>query len=163
MLKLKKLFNKTISILITLLLIILCLNTLCTKSDVMFKIIGFRNYTVLSGSMEPTIQPGDVVFIKHKNKSTIELNDIVTFREDNKIITHRVIDDCEKGFITKGDNNNVADSTILEPENILGKVVLTVPKIGYILSFLSKPVIVTLELLLLGLIFFFIGIKGTDD
>lgn len=159
MLKVKNIFNKTISILIILLLIILCLNTLCTKSDLIFKLIGFRSYTVLSGSMEPNINAGDLVIIKHKDKSNISIDDVVTFKEDNKIITHRIIKDSVEGYTTKGDNNNVADSTLLHSENILGEVILTLPKIGYILAFLSKPWIITVELLLLGLTFFIIGVK----
>lgn len=127
-----------------------------TKSDKLFEIIGYRSYTVLSGSMEPEFYPGDIAITKHKNKTEIKVNEIVTYRDnDGVIITHRIIEETSEGYITKGDNNNVEDADILTKENIIGEVKFSIPKVGYIMNFLSKPMVIAAEMFLLaGLILF---------
>lgn len=146
-----------LNIVIPILLIILTLNLMTSKSDKLFEIIGYRGYTVLSGSMEPEFYPGDIVITKHKNKTDINLNDIVTFRnKDGVIITHRIIEETLQGYITKGDNNNVEDAEMITVNNIIGKVKFSIPKVGYIIDFLSKPMVIATEMILLaGFIFFY--------
>lgn len=61
--------SNIINIILIGLFIILALNIMTTKSDKLFEIIGYRSYTVLSGSMEPEFYPGDIVITKHKNKT----------------------------------------------------------------------------------------------
>lgn len=149
--------SKILNIIVPTLLIILALNLITTKSDKLFEIIGYRTYTVLSGSMEPKFYPGDIVITKHKNKTDIKLNDIVTYKDSKGVvITHRIIKETPEGYITKGDNNNVEDAEILTKDNIIGEVKFSIPKIGYIMNFLSKPMVVAVEMFLLaGFIFFY--------
>lgn len=149
--------SKTLNIAVPMLLIILALNLMTTKSDKLFETIGYRSYTVLSGSMEPEFYPGDIVITKHKNKTDINLNDIITFRDkDGVIITHRIIEETPEGYITKGDNNNVEDGEIITEDNIIGEVKFSIPKVGYIMDFLSKPMVIAAEMILLaGFIFFY--------
>lgn len=131
--------------------IILGLNLMTIKSDKLFEILGFRSYTVLSGSMEPEFYPGDMVITQHKNKADIKVDDIVTYKDkEGVIITHRIIKEIENGYITKGDNNNVEDADILTEDNIIGEVKFSIPKVGYIMNFLSKPVVVAAEMILLA-------------
>ena len=149
--------SKILNISVYMLFIILALNLMTTKSDKLFEIIGYRSYTVLSGSMEPEFYPGDMVITKHKNKTDINLNDIITFRDkDGVIITHRIIEETPEGYITKGDNNNVEDAEIITENNIIGEVKFSIPKVGYIMDFLSKPMVIAAEMILLaGFIFFY--------
>lgn len=149
--------SKTLNIAIPILFIILALNLMTTKSEKLFEIIGYRSYTVLSGSMEPEFYPGDLVITKYINKTDININDIVTFRDkDGVIITHRIVKETPEGYITKGDNNNVEDSEIITENNIIGKVQFSIPKIGYVMDFLSKPMVISAEMILLaGFIFFY--------
>lgn len=148
--------SKISNIVVPILFIILALNIMTTKSDKLFEIIGYRSYTVLSGSMEPKFYPGDIVITKHKNKTDIKINDIVTYRDnDGVIITHRIIEETPEGYITKGDNNNVEDADILTKENIIGEVKFSIPKIGYVMDFLSKPMVIAAEMILLALFIFF--------
>lgn len=136
--------------------VLFLLNLLTTKSDKLFEIIGYRSYTVLSGSMEPKLYPGDIVIAKHKNKTDINVNDIVTYRDnEGVIITHRIIEETPEGYITKGDNNNVEDAQILTEDNIIGEVKLSIPKIGYVMEFLSKPMVIATEMILLSVFIFF--------
>lgn len=154
----KKKFNisNILNIVVIGLFVLLSLNLMTTKSGKLFELIGYRSYTVLSGSMEPEFYPGDLVITKHKNKTDIQINDIVTYRDnDGVIITHRIIEETPEGYITKGDNNNVEDADILTKENIIGEVKFSIPKVGYIMNFLSKPMVIAAEMFLLaGLILF---------
>lgn len=135
---------------------ILVLNLMTTKSDKLFKLIGFRTYTVLSGSMEPEFYPGDLVITQHKDKADIKVDDIVTYRDNEGIvITHRIIEKTNEGYITKGDNNNVNDSDILKEQDIIGEVKISIPKVGYVMNFLSNPKVVAIEMLLLAVFIFF--------
>ena len=149
--------SKILNIIVPTILIILALNLMTTKSDKLFQLIGYRTYTVLSGSMEPKFYPGDIVVVKHKDKTDIKLNDIVTYKDsDGVVITHRIIEETPQGYITKGDNNNTEDADILTKDNIIGEVKFSIPKIGYIMNFLSKPAVVAVEMILLaGIIFFY--------
>ncbi|WP_303005641.1 signal peptidase I [Romboutsia ilealis] len=148
--------SKILNIVVPILFVILALNIMTAKSDKLFEIIGYRSYTVLSGSMEPRFYPGDIVITKHKNKTDIQVNDIVTYRDnDGVIITHRVIEETPEGYITKGDNNNVEDADILTKENIIGEVKFNIPKIGYVMDFLSKPMVIAAEMILLAVFIFF--------
>lgn len=148
--------SKILNIVAPILFVILALNIMTAKSDKLFEIIGYRSYTVLSGSMEPRFYPGDIVITKHKNKTDIKVNDIVTYRDnDGVIITHRIIEETPEGYITKGDNNNVEDADVLTKENIIGEVKFSIPKIGYVMDFLSKPMVIAAEMILLAVFILF--------
>ena len=88
---------------------------------------GYKTYIVSSGSMEPFLQVGDIILVdKVESANDISTNDIITFSQDQgKDITHRVIEIKEVNgnrlFITKGDNNNSADSNEVEFGRVRGK------------------------------------------
>ena len=71
-------------------------------------LFGIRPYVVYSGSMEPKIPTGAVVFIKEGAYSP-ETGDIITFHNEDTVVTHRVVKKEEGTFITKGDANKNAD------------------------------------------------------
>ena len=109
----------------------------------------FNAYVVLSGSMLPEIQIKDVVVTKKIPEEELEIGDIITFispdpRFGGISVTHRIIDkyyDDTAGiytYKTQGDANNVADSVPVPNANILGKVILKIPKLGYIQDVLSS-------------------------
>ena len=148
--------SKLLNIIALCIFSILALNLITTKSDKMFKLIGFRSYTVLSGSMEPKFYPGDIVITQNKDKADIKVNDIVTFRDnEGVIITHRIIEETNEGYITKGDNNNVNDADVLKEKNIIGEVKFSIPKVGYVMNLLSNPKSIAIEMILLAVFIFF--------
>ena len=105
---------------------------------------GYTPLTVLSNSMQPHLQSGDLILIRQVEFKDVEVNDVITFKEsDTKFITHRVIDVREQngqvGFVTKGDNNNVEDSMIVMKDHLVGKQVALIPKLGYVSNFASGP------------------------
>lgn len=131
----------------TLLLYIADIKIRASKGD--YSAPVFNAYVVLSGSMLPTIQIKDIVVTKKIPEKELKKNDIITFispdaRFGGISITHRIIDKYYDESIgsytyrTKGDNNNVADSALVPNENILGKVILKIPKLGYVQDILAS-------------------------
>lgn len=109
--------------------------------------------------MQPRINAGDMIFIKDKKTSAVKKGDIITFRlSDENLITHRVVSITDEGYLTKGDNNNVKDDWVVNPDNMLGEVKVIIPKAGYISSFLVSKAGFTIFILLPLLIFFLIEV-----
>lgn len=86
-------------------------------------LLGYKPVYVMTGSMEPTLRVNGVVIIKKAEYDEINIDDIVMYEIDDKMITHRVVEITDDGIRTKGDNNNVQDAYLLQPENIRGKAV----------------------------------------
>jgi len=96
---------------------------------------------VYTGSMEPAIPVGSVVVIKPVNPETLKIGDIICFQlSEPTSITHRIINITDEGFVTKGDANEDPDQWIVKKENVIGKVILTIPFIGYIGYFVRTPI-----------------------
>ena len=96
--------------------------------------------TVQSGSMEPAIQTGSVVFVKDVPAERVEEGDVITYSDDGgNFITHRVIErhttDTSVRFITKGDANENADHEPVYRSNLVGVVMFNIPLIGYVVAF----------------------------
>jgi signal peptidase len=94
--------------------------------------------TVISGSMSPAINTGDVVAIAKANVSELKAGDIITFGQTT-YTTHRIINVTAEGFLTKGDANEDPDITGVKREDVVGKVVFTVPYLGYLGYFVRTP------------------------
>ena len=108
--------------------------------EVIPNILGFYGFKISTGSMEPAINTGDYLVSTKVTGDTVKVNDIITFIDEDTIITHRVSDiivseDGEKEFITKGDANNTEDDVAVISENIISKYVFKIPKLGYILDY----------------------------
>ena len=66
--------------------------------------------------------------------------DVITFVGlDNRVVTHRIISFKKNNYLTKGDANRSEDEAAVKRENILGKVILIVPKIGFLVGFAKSP------------------------
>ena len=103
------------------------------------EILGFKGYIVMTGSMEPSINAGDVIIGKKANENNIKIGDVITFSSINSgaTITHRIVDitnkDGKRYYQTKGDNNNSEDVDLVEYKDIQGIVLFKIGKIGKIL------------------------------
>lgn len=91
---------------------------------------------IITGSMEPVIYPGDVVLVKKNVElSELEIGNIIQFKRENILISHRICEivQGESGteYRTKGDNNSSIDSQNVKPEQIKGNIIQVVPKIGW--------------------------------
>ena len=124
-----KIIKGIINVLTTL---IICVGSLF----IILYIFGIVPYVVLSGSMEPTIETGSVCFInKHTKIESIKEKDVIAFKmNDGTLVTHRAIKIDDSGIVTKGDNNKVADSNIVNKGNFVGKNLFWIPKVGYVVK-----------------------------
>lgn len=107
------------------------------------RFLGYTPYAVLSPSMTPQYQVGDLVYVKSMEPEKIEVGDVITFvaNEDLLVVTHRVaeVDQDNRHFITKGDANNTEDAAPVLYENVLGVVNFSLPMLGYVSIYLSSP------------------------
>lgn len=116
---------------------------------------GYKNFIIVSGSMEPTIMTGDAICVKEVPPNEIKVNDIISFKDDEVITTHRVISIVEengiKKYTTKGDNNNVEDKEKTIYENIEGKYQFKVNRFGTMLQILQNKITLVVLVLIIVL------------
>ncbi|MBR3613876.1 MAG: signal peptidase I [Clostridia bacterium] len=135
------------------------------KPDKTPSFFGIKSYVIISGSMQPELEIGDIVIVKDSLEQLKE-GDIISFRRDNLIITHRIteimfLSDGSKQYKTKGDFNNVEDIEIVKDEQIEGKVVNTISNLGNILLFLKKSTTIILVLVIYYL--YLLYCQSTDE
>ena len=91
---------------------------------------------IATGSMEPELETGDVVIISEPAADDLQVSDIIAFEKDGALVIHRLAEiyeeDGETVYITKGDANNANDAGYITAEDIAGKVILTIPAIGWL-------------------------------
>jgi signal peptidase len=108
-------------------------------------LIGLSLEPILGGSMEPTIGTGALIAIGKVAPEEVQVGDVIGFKVEgmDTPVCHRVIEivDTEEaaGFRTKGDANEDPDTWIVKPENLIGKVVLDLPGLGYTAKFIKTP------------------------
>ncbi len=98
---------------------------------------GYTYMNVVSGSMAEAINVDDYIFIKLKDKDFKE-KDIITFKVDGEIITHRVMTIYGDEILTKGDANNDSDN-IISYDDVIGKVVYVGKDFGVYMRVLATP------------------------
>ena len=112
------------------------------------KLVGGISLTVLTGSMEPGIHPGDIVVTKgfeDADAADLEVGDVIVFlpyADDPFLVTHRItakaVSQSGYSFVTQGDNNQVADPwNPVHSNQIRGTVLYTIPKLGYVKQWLG--------------------------
>lgn len=104
---------------------------------------GIEQYVVVSGSMEPAVPVGSMVYSGQTDPSTLEAGDIIVFGSTDGgsvPVTHRVVENriAEGEVITKGDANPENDLNPVPYSDILGKVQLHIPMLGYIAAPLAS-------------------------
>ena len=75
------------------------------------RLFGYSIYSVVSGSMEPALPVGSIVYVEPAGFTEIRIGDVIAFDDEGTVVTHRVIEDRpqESAFITKGDANSSPD------------------------------------------------------
>lgn len=137
------------------------------------RIVGFRVYNVISGSMEPTYSVGDLLYVRKVDPSEIKVGDPITFvlNEDLVVATHRVIDIDEenKHFYTQGDANDTQDASPVHFNNLIGKPIFAIPLLGYVSDYIQNPpgmyVTIAVGIVLIVLVFLpdFLKKKKEDE
>ena len=109
------------------------------------RLVGLTPYTVISGSMEPTYPVGSLLYVQKVDPTALQEGDPVTYyMSGGQVVTHRVIEVVEDPAVgvcyrTKGDANNIADSSLLKYTQVIGRPVMAVPLLGYVSWFIQNP------------------------
>ncbi len=112
-----------------------------------FQLFGLMPYSVLSGSMESVYPTGSLIYVAKADPAELGANDIITFKmPSGTIATHRIIElvsnETEPDIIrfrTKGDENNIADGTLVDFDSVIGKPVFCIPFLGYLATYIMHP------------------------
>ncbi len=124
------------------------IGNIAAQNSTIYNMSHYMNVVVLTGSMEPSIKPGDYITIVKKDPDSYKVGDVVTYVHEGNKVTHQIISINGDEVITQGTANNNADIPISKSD-ILGKQVITIPKLGYVMKFLSST---TGIILIVGLI-----------
>lgn len=115
-----------------------CANLLITMTPLLHDI---RPFIVVSGSMEPVIPTGSIIYTKMKQ--SYRVGDVITFMQGQTIISHRIDKLMTLGnqvyYSTKGDANTIGDFELVPATNVLGAVTNTIPYIGNIFILYKTP------------------------
>lgn len=155
--------NKTIKLIIDIILVILIYNILlvgisCINKIEEINIFGYKAYMITTNSMDPHIKEGDVIITKTEKEEKLQEGDVITFKKNGILITHRItkIEEIQgkKIYTTKGDNNTVEDTEKVGYDDIKGKNILRIPKLGKIIMFLQNQIVFLLLILMILILCF---------
>lgn len=137
---LKKSVNFALNICIVLVAIVLFLSMFFDVQTTFLKktyssFFGYSAFEIETGSMASSINIGDLVLVK--NTKSVDLNDVITYDVGGKFVTHRVVQQFADTLTTRGDANNSNDEPI-NSEQVVGKVVLVLPKLGIIKNIMFR-------------------------
>src|SRR5574344_738547 len=123
--KIKKIFKVIIDILtfimfLALILIIIAKLDMTINNRDYFSMFGYSFFKVATGSMEPNIKENDIIVVQ--NNKSFNIGDVITYKENDAYITHRLISMDGNNLVTKGDANNASDAAITS-DRVIGVVV----------------------------------------
>lgn len=131
---------------------------------------GFQPYTILSDSMKPEFEAGDVVLTwLVEDSDEIEIDGVYTYTigdpEERNIVIHRVKSLNDDGTYTfQGDNNNTEDLNTVERSQFQAKYFARIPKLGYVINFINRYIYVVLAVLIIYVIWvIFYSDKDDED
>lgn len=97
----------------------------------------YYSFTNISDSMNPSINRGSITIVKQF--SDYKLSDAIAYYAQidgrTQIITHRITGIGGNVYTTKGDANDVSDRELVKPRLVIGKVILIIPYLGYVITF----------------------------
>lgn len=144
--------------------LILVVTLVITSPFLLYGFVQFSPYLdgfiVISGSMEPEIKTGALLFTYSTSAENIKTGDTITYRNGDRITTHKVIftgmEDDELYFMTKGVANEQPDQGTVAPDQIIGKKLFSVPYLGFVAAWAGTPTgIFTLFILLSSILLYF--------
>ncbi len=154
--KLSKFRNISVTVLKTALECLRWLIIVLAFGLIVLSLFRIRFYIVTTGSMSPTIPVGSICVVNHNTPfEEVEAGDVISFSVGGNIrVTHRAVRITDEGIITKGDANNTEDNSPVTPENYLGRTILHIPHLGYVMLFLKgrvgRVIVAVVIVLLIG-------------
>lgn len=131
---LKKIPGVFLNIIMIVVFIIMLIAGYCFLQVNMFNkeyinVFGYSIFQIKTGSMEDKLKVGDIIIVDIiDSKDILKEEEIISYIEEGKIITHRIVEIDENSIITKGDANNTTDDPI-ERKQVIGKVIKTIPNV----------------------------------
>lgn len=103
------------------------------------RIGGYHAYAISSGSMEPTLSRGDLLFIETIPFEELEEGNVVAFQMGGTVVIHRAVSIDRQGetFRTKADSSNQLDETAVDTNALVGRAAYKIPLLGYVSLWLS--------------------------
>lgn len=121
-------------------------------------LFGYKSYVITSASMDPEIKSGDVIISKVIKQQDLQKGDVITFRKNQDVITHRIVDiesnEDKKYYITKGDNNKYEDLEKIEYGQIEGKYIFKISKLGKFIILLDNKIVILIIMLVILILCF---------
>lgn len=121
----------------------------------------FQSLTNKSNSMNPSINTGSITIVR--KMQTYQIGDIIAFHAKienrDEIISHRIMQIGGNVYVTKGDSNAGIDIPIVLPRLIIGKVVLIIPYLGYVISFAKSPLGLWLTIIIPATLIIFVELS----
>lgn len=127
------------------------------------RVAGATPYTILTGSMRPTMPPGTLVVMKPAEPEDIGIGTVITYQlrsGKSTVVTHRVVStvlggDGEISFRTRGDANEATDLKPVRPVQIKGALWYKVPYLGYVNKYITgKERHITMIVVVSGLLLY---------
>lgn len=95
-------------------------------------IFGKKPLVIISGSMEPTLKVGGILYYEEIDINDFNKGNILVYQINNHTVSHRIVEKTKEGFITKGDNNTSIDTYEVYNEQVIGKGTnWSIPFLGY--------------------------------
>lgn len=110
-------------------------------TGLMFWLQGYRVYVLYTGSMSPTLRPGDLLVDRPANNG-YRVGDIITFRKsasNSEVVTHRVAAIAPQSITTKGDANRTTDASAIPPDQVKGSLAYDLRGFGYLVVYFREP------------------------
>lgn len=143
---------RSIVVVLIILIFIVLIRAIAFKK---YDVLGYKFYVIMSGSMIPTIDIGDVAVVKQNVE--VKKNDIVAYSEGRATVVHRVIEvnneEGEISYQTKGDNNNTQDIHKVKQEEIKGVYVGRIRKVGKAIQFINTHLIIFMSVIAIVILF----------
>ncbi|WP_435334707.1 signal peptidase I [Haloarchaeobius sp. TZWWS8] len=98
---------------------------------------GVGSYVVASDSMGESVPVGSLVVVQQTEDYAV--GDVITFVQDGRRITHRIVAVRADGFVTSGDATDQPDAWVVSPGAVLGERLLVLPWYGRLLGFAGSP------------------------
>ncbi len=106
------------------------------------RLMGYQIYNIVSGSMEPAIPVGSLVYAELVQPAEVQEGEIIVFYSGGSAVTHRVVQNrlVEGEFVTKGDANAQEDLNTIAYASLIGRVKYHIPFIGQLLVIYTNGV-----------------------
>ncbi len=140
--KVGSIISGVVTALLLILIAVLIFSLFSNRDGNGVKVGPYKSLTVVTGSMVPTLKPGDLIVIKTVSADEVAVDDIITFSlpsDEYTYVTHRVVEMKEgPAFVTRGDANNTNDATAVTPDRLVGKYCFKISGFGNLFAWMTS-------------------------